>query len=118
MELEKAAGYIAGSFETSGLVAGGESGSYFDTWKENTGPDNKTLILKNIIGVIPGIDPELKEKAVIVGAHYDHIGLGWPDVHKGDEGKIHNGADDNASGISVMLELARLLAETPAPADP
>ena len=48
--------------------------------------------------------------ASLVTAHYDHLGLGWPDVHKGDEGKVHPGADDNASGVAVMLELANALA--------
>ena len=45
-----------------------------------------------------------------MSAHYDHLGTGWPDVHKGDEGQVHPGADDNASGVAVMLELARALA--------
>jgi hypothetical protein len=45
----------------------------------------------------------------VVGAHVDHLGLGWPDVHSGDEGKLHPGADDNASGVAVLLELAALL---------
>jgi uncharacterized Zn-binding protein involved in type VI secretion len=42
-------------------------------------------------------------------AHIDHLGLGWPDVRKGDEGRIHPGADDNASGVAVLLEMARAL---------
>jgi len=48
---------------------------------------------------------------VIVSAHYDHLGLGWPDVHSGDEGSVHPGADDNASGVSVLLELAKNFAD-------
>jgi hypothetical protein len=44
-----------------------------------------------------------------VGAHYDHLGVGWPDAHKKDRGKIHPGADDNASGIAVLLELVEVL---------
>ena len=66
------------------------------------------LTIKNVIGIIPGSNPDLKE-AVVISAHYDHLGLGWPDVRKGNEGKIHNGADDNASGVSVLLELAKSL---------
>ncbi|UJP04317.1 MAG: M20/M25/M40 family metallo-hydrolase [Nitrosomonas sp.] len=45
-----------------------------------------------------------------MGAHYDHLGTGWPDVRAAHQGKIHHGADDNASGIAVMLELARQIA--------
>ena len=48
-------------------------------------------------------------------AHYDHLGTGWPDVHKGDEGQVHPGADDNASGVAVMLELAHALAAAEKP---
>jgi hypothetical protein len=69
----------------------------------------------NVIGVLPGTKPEWKEQSAIVSAHYDHLGLGWPDVHKGDEGKLHPGADDNASGVAVMLELARSLASAEKP---
>jgi Zn-dependent M28 family amino/carboxypeptidase len=48
---------------------------------------------------------------LIVSAHYDHLGLGWPDARAGAEGQLHPGADDNASGVAVMLELARLMAD-------
>jgi Zn-dependent M28 family amino/carboxypeptidase len=63
--------------------------------------------LKNVLGRIEGADESLAP--VVVGAHYDHLGLGWPDVREGNEGQIHNGADDNASGVAVLLELARVL---------
>jgi hypothetical protein len=69
------------------------------------------MTLRNVIGVFRGKNPELSGQSVIVCAHYDHLGLGWPDVRKGNEGKIHYGADDNASGVSVMLELAKLLGQ-------
>ena len=46
---------------------------------------------------------------MIVGAHYDHLGLGWPDAREGNKGKIHPGADDNASGVAVLVELAQVL---------
>jgi hypothetical protein len=68
--------------------------------------------VKNIIGIIPGSNPDLKDESVIVCAHYDHIGLGWPGASKQNIGKIHYGADDNASGVSVMLELAQLLGKS------
>ena len=58
----------------------------------------------------PGAKAEWAGQSALLTAHYDHLGLGWPDVHKGDEGKLHPGADDNASGVAVMLELAQALA--------
>ena len=54
-------------------------------------------------------------ESVVLSAHYDHLGFGWPDVRKGNEGKVHYGADDNASGVSVMIELAKLMGKTEKP---
>jgi Zn-dependent M28 family amino/carboxypeptidase len=85
--------------------------NYFQEFT-HTFPDKGELHMKNIIAVIPGTDEKLKDSPVVVSAHYDHLGLGWPDVRKGNEGKIHHGADDNASGISVLLELAKSLGKT------
>lgn len=105
--LDTAAQYIADKFKSYGLKPMGDS--YFQTFKHNfpNKPGPTELTLKNVIAVIPGTDPFLKDSPVVVSAHYDHLGLGWPDVHAGDEGKIHHGADDNASGISILLELAK-----------
>ncbi len=105
-ELDKAAEYIAGKFEKYGLKPLNDS--YYQEFYHKF-KDKGKLKLKNVIGVIPGSDPELKESPVVVSAHYDHLGLGWPDVHKRDEGKIHHGADDNASGVAILLELAKTL---------
>ena len=63
-----------------------------------------------MIGILPGANDAFKDQSAVLGAHVDHLGTGWPDVHAGDEGKVHPGADDNASGVAVMLELARVLA--------
>ncbi len=66
---------------------------------------------RNVVGVIP---PAAEgEEYVVIGAHYDHIGYGEIGslARKGEEGQIHNGADDNASGTAVVLELAAALAE-------
>jgi Zn-dependent M28 family amino/carboxypeptidase len=65
----------------------------------------------NVIGVLPGADARLRKEAVVIGAHYDHIGLGYYGARDASsEGVIHNGADDNASGIAVLLELAKKFA--------
>lgn len=65
----------------------------------------------NVIGMIPGSDPALRHQAVIVGAHYDHVGIGR--AVNGDS--IYNGADDDGSGSVAVLEVARALARGPAP---
>ncbi|MDH5326379.1 MAG: M20/M25/M40 family metallo-hydrolase [Gammaproteobacteria bacterium] len=104
-ELDQAADFIAQQFQNAGLQAGGDKGSYFQDWVEDVGVPKGRLRLRNVIGILPGKNPAMKQQTVVLGAHYDHLGKGWPDVHQGDEGKIHYGADDNASGIAVMLEV-------------
>ena len=104
-ELDKVADYIAGKFKQYGLKPY-ENNSYFQEF-EHKFSGKGTMKLKNVIGIIEGTDKNLKNEVVVISAHYDHLGLGWPDVHKGDEGKIHHGADDNASGVAILLELAK-----------
>lgn len=65
----------------------------------------------NVLGLVPGIDPELAGEVVIVGSHYDHVGVGEPAA--GDS--IYNGADDDASGTVAALEIARALVRGEAP---
>jgi hypothetical protein len=65
----------------------------------------------NVIGLLRGTDPALRDQAIVIGAHYDHLGRGSdsslaPDQH----GQIHPGADDNASGTAVVMALARAFA--------
>ena len=62
------------------------------------------LDLPNVIGVLPGTDPDIGDEVILVGAHLDHLGI------DPGTGEIFNGADDNASGTAVMMELARVLA--------
>jgi len=59
---------------------------------------------RNLLAVLPGSDPELKDEYILVGAHYDHVGYGTARNSNGPVGVIHNGADDNASGTSALLE--------------
>jgi hypothetical protein len=69
---------------------------------------------KNVIGVLPGRDPDLRNEIVIVGAHYDHLGLGkFGALDPDSAGQIHNGADDNASGVSALIQIARTLTRMP-----
>lgn len=59
---------------------------------------------RNVLVLLPGDDPLLEKEVIVVGAHYDHVGLGKRSNSLGPYGQIHNGADDNASGTSVLLE--------------
>jgi Zn-dependent M28 family amino/carboxypeptidase len=63
------------------------------------------VALRNVIGVIPGSDPVLRDSYVIVSAHYDHIGIG----QASDGDKIYNGANDDASGTVSVIELGTAL---------
>jgi Zn-dependent M28 family amino/carboxypeptidase len=62
----------------------------------------------NVVGVLPGSDPKLKDEYLVVSAHYDHIGM-LPEGTKGD--RIYNGADDDGSGTTAMLQIARAFSE-------
>jgi Zn-dependent M28 family amino/carboxypeptidase len=62
----------------------------------------------NVVGILDGSDPTLKNEAIVIGAHYDHLGRGGEGSLAPREGEIHHGADDNASGVAGVLELARL----------
>ena len=103
-ELDKAAVFIASRFEAVGLQPGGNpGGSWFQEWVD---PETR-LAMRNVVGVLPGRDPERSRESVIIGAHFDHLGL--QGASKEHAGKIHPGADDNASGVAVLLELASRL---------
>jgi aminopeptidase YwaD len=66
---------------------------------------------ENVVAVLPGADSSLSEENIVIGAHYDHLGLGHFGARDTSAvGSIHFGADDNASGTAVLLELARRLA--------
>jgi aminopeptidase YwaD len=70
----------------------------------------------NVVGILPGSDPKLKNEAIVLGAHYDHLGRGGEGSLAPREGDIHHGADDNASGVAGLIELARMLStQSPKP---
>lgn len=110
--LNKAADFIAARFREAGLRPGGDrEDTYFQSWRERGGEIEREAILKNVVGIIPGSEPRWEGQSVVLGAHYDHLGYGWPDAREGEKGKLHPGADDNASGVAVLLELAEVLAK-------
>jgi aminopeptidase YwaD len=65
----------------------------------------------NVIGILPGHDPILKNEAIVIGAHYDHLGHGGQGSLAANSTEIHHGADDNASGTAAVIELARQFAK-------
>ena len=107
-----AATYIASSFKKSGLVPKGNDSYFYNfVFKKNSNPHDTTLV--NIperkgINVIGFLDNSAVN-TIVIGAHYDHLGLGYDhnSLDANPEDKIHNCADDNASGTSGVLELAK-----------
>ncbi|WP_299584922.1 M28 family metallopeptidase [uncultured Microbulbifer sp.] len=71
----------------------------------STHSSHKKVVSPNVVALLPGSDPQLKDEYVVFSAHLDHIG-------KKDDGQIYYGAQDNAAGIAVMLETARLFVES------
>ncbi len=71
----------------------------------------RPFVSRNVLAALPGVEPELRDQAVLYTAHYDHLGID-PDM-KGDN--IYNGAVDNATGCGVLLELARAWSELAGP---
>ena len=68
--------------------------------------------VRNVIGTLQGTDPTLQSEAVIVGAHYDHLGRsGRFSMSQNTNGQIHHGADDNASGTAAVIEMAKAATE-------
>jgi len=70
----------------------------------------KDMMAKNVVGMVEGTDPELKDEFVIYSAHYDHIGIGKPNA-QGDS--IYNGARDNAVGVVTVMSAAESIAKKP-----
>lgn len=115
-----AADYIAARFKALGLQPGGAQGTYFQELPlaSTLNPHGQGGTGRNVIAILPGSHPTLKDEFVIVGAHYDHLGRGGRtggSLAPDQAGAIHNGADDNASGVAAVLEAARqLVAARPA----
>lgn len=98
---EKASKYVAKKFAALGLEPG-FNGKYYQPFTFNRGK-HLNVPSRNVIGWLDNGAPY----TIIIGAHYDHLGLAGLFDGKYPIGEIHNGADDNASGIAGLLELAR-----------
>jgi Zn-dependent M28 family amino/carboxypeptidase len=102
-----AAAYVAQRFLELGLQPGGPDEGWFQlvpiSLTEGALSIKRTYKSPNVIGILPGSDPVLKNEFVVLSAHLDHVGT---DPKQGSD-KIFNGAMDNAAGVSTMLEAAR-----------
>ncbi len=111
---DKASEYIAAELKKYGLAPGGELKDGVRGWFQDFKVGGKAT--RNVIGLVEGSDPELKNEYLVIGAHFDHVGTAdqghWGRLGraKGDD-SIWNGADDNASGTSTVLAVARALGE-------
>ena len=97
-----AGGYLVKEFQRHGLQPAGPTKGYFQEFGNE---------YRNILGLWPGGDPALQDEVVLVGAHYDHVGYGTSENSNGPTGYIHNGADDNASGTSALLECVEAIVQ-------
>jgi aminopeptidase N len=101
-EIDRAAASIADAMREAGLEpAGGAPGDYFQAFEAASG--SKTIALRNVVGSLRGTKTEWANDSVVVAAHFDHLGPGHP------------GADDDASGVAILLELAKTMAAGPRP---
>mgnify|MGYP001083450321 CR=1 FL=1 len=116
---EQCAGdYIAREFARMGLRPGGEHDTFFQAvpLASAINPHAPAGTGRNVIAILDGADDRLTHEWVVVGAHYDHLGEGAPGSLAPGERAIHNGADDNASGVAAILWTAETLARGPRPA--
>jgi len=112
--IEAAARYIAAAFADAGLLPANPDHSYFQPFRI---PADAPAVLhttlggtptKNVVAVLPGNSPALRGEVVVIGAHYDHLGYGgFGALDPDSTGKVHDGADDNASGVAALLEIGR-----------
>jgi len=111
--------YIAGQFERIGLEPAGDDGTFFQSLPlaSAVNPHAPSGASRNVVARLPGADLRLRSQVIVVGAHYDHLGLGpFGSLAPDSVGAVHNGADDNASGVGALIEVARLLATGRRPA--
>lgn len=107
--LDEAALYVAEQFRAAGLET--LDGTYTQEWSQSVA-GRGALKISNIVGRIPGTNRELNNEPVIIAAHYDHLGI---DVETGSH---YPGADDNAAGVSLLIEVAGQLSRAFAPQRP
>ena len=105
-----AAGYIANQFAKLKLKPGsrganGKAGYLQEFPHAMQG--TPTVSGYNVVGILDGTDKVLRQEAIVIGAHYDHLGLGGEGSLAANSTEVHHGADDNASGTAAIIEIAR-----------
>jgi hypothetical protein len=118
--LEESGDWLVKQFEVIGLEPAGENG-YRDSFTAQVmiadpdqadnphGGERRAVEAFNVVGRIPAGAADRLSGAIVVGAHYDHLGMGGQGSLEPDAVEIHNGADDNASGTAALLAVAREL---------
>jgi len=112
--LDSAAAYIAAAFARIGLKPAGDDGFFQPFTVDSSAPAAAHAGVggartRNVVALLPGSGP-LATEVVVVGAHYDHLGKSvFGSLDPDSVGVVHNGADDNASGTTALLEMARRL---------
>jgi Zn-dependent M28 family amino/carboxypeptidase len=94
--------YVADQFKKLGLKPGGDSG----TWFQRYPLPNRTETAPNVIGILEGSDPKLREEYLVISAHMDHSG-----IKRGGADSINNGASNNGSGTAGVIELAKAFSQ-------
>jgi hypothetical protein len=107
--IDDAADYIANRFREYGLQPGAEGGSFFQPFDANL--KSGAVAARNVVAMLPGKSKD-PDNYIVLGAHYDHLGYGGRGVTTPEDGEIHPGADDNASGVAGILELAEYFGHT------
>jgi len=98
--------YLGEQYRKYKLAGGTSDNRYYQSFNGN---------YRNILGMIRGTDPVVGDEVVMVSAHYDHVGYGNSGNSRGPTGYIHNGADDNASGIAALIEVAAAISNLNTP---
>jgi len=105
VDIDRVAREIDADLKPRSRTLDGVSITYTDNLTKNRRSVN------NVIGILRGSDPVKSREAIVLGAHYDHLGLGGRfSLSENAAGQIHNGADDNASGTAAIIEIAKLAA--------
>lgn len=103
---KEVAQYLYGKLKEAGItMLSPETGEDFYIVR-----NGDTLHSQNVVGIVEGNDPKLREEYVVIGAHYDHLGTSILKRDGKDVQQIYYGADDNASGVATLLEVAKQVA--------